>query len=54
MTWQVERTVRSAQAFRSKTMPRLFRFIIRNAADSPALVGGVMRCASSPPVFFRA
>src|SRR5258708_1063045 len=30
-------------------MPRLLRFMIRNAADSPEIVGGTIRRASSPP-----
>jgi len=33
-------------------MPRLLRFIIMNAADSPAIAGGKKRLESSPPSIF--
>src|SRR6056300_233720 len=38
--------------FKSSAIPRLFRFIIKNAADSSPTCGGTMRLESSPPSIF--
>src|SRR3954465_4679373 len=46
------RTLAPPGFFRSTTMPRLLRFIIRKEAASLPIRGGIMRRVSSPPGFF--